>query len=83
MSEIASKKKRNEFLISSAEKSIGYSTVFLSFYSIPIYSRQSGFFSLSLFFFFFFFDLACTSQDFERCPKNLIISSVEQKYLMH
>ena len=46
MSEIASKKKRNEFLISSAEKSIGYSTVFLSFYSIPIYSRQSGFFSL-------------------------------------
>ena len=51
MSEIASKKKRNEFLIYSAEKSIGYSTVFLSFYSIPIYSRQSGFF---LFFFFFF-----------------------------
>ena len=81
MSEIASKKKRNEFLIYSAEKSIGYSTVFLSFYSIPIYSRQSGFFSL--FFFFFFFDLACTSQDFERCPKNLIICSVEQKYLMH
>ena len=79
MSEIASKKKRNEFLISSAEKSIGYSTVFLSFYSIPIYSRQSGFFSLS----FFFFNLACTSQDFERCPKNLIICSVEQKYLMH
>ena len=77
MSEIASKKKRNEFLISSAEKSIGYSTVFLSFYSIPIYSRQSGFF-LSL-----FFNLACTSQDFERCPKNLIICSVEQKYLMH
>ena len=51
MSEIASK-KRNEFLISSAEKSIGYSTVFLSFYSIPIYSRQSGIFS-SFFFFFF------------------------------
>ena len=83
MSEIASKKKkRNEFLISSAEKSIGYSTVFLSFYCIPIYSRQRGFFFLSLFF-FFFFNLACTSQDFERCPKNLIICSVEQKYLMH
>ena len=49
MSEIAVKKKRNEFLIYSAEKSIGYSTVFLSFYSIPIYSRQSGFFSLFVF----------------------------------
>ena len=47
MSGIASKKKRNEFLISSIEKSKGYSTVFLSFYSIPIYSRQSVFFSLS------------------------------------
>ena len=79
MSEIASKKKRNESLIYLAEKSVGYSTVFLSFYSIPIYSRQSGFFSL----FFFCFNLACTSQDFERCPKNLIICSVEQKYLMH
>ena len=52
MSEIASKKKRNEFLISSAEKSKGYSTVFLSFYSIPIYSRQGVFFSLSLSLFF-------------------------------
>ena len=79
MSEIASKKIRNEFLIYSAEKSIGYSTVFLSFYSIPIYSRQSGFFL----FYLFFFNLACTSQDFERCPKNFIICSVEQKYLMH
>ena len=52
MTETASKKKkkkRNEFLISSAEKRIGYSTVFLSFYSIPIYSRQS------VFFFSFFF----------------------------
>ena len=77
MSEIASKKE-NEFLIYSAEKNIGYSTVFLSFYSIPIYSRQSVFFFL-----FFFYNLACTSQDFERCPKNLIICSVEQKYLMH
>ena len=78
MSEIASEKKRNEFLISSAEKSIGYSTVFLSFYSTPIYSRQSGFF-----FSLFFFNLACTSQDFESCLKNLIICSVEQKYIMH
>ena len=65
MSGIASKKKRNEFLISSIEKSKGYSTVFLSFYSIPIYSRQSVFF-----FSLIFVNLACTSQDFERCPKN-------------
>ena len=50
MSEIASKKKkRNEFLIYSAEKKYRLFNSFLSFYSIPIYSRQSGFFSLFLF----------------------------------
>ena len=58
--EIASKKKKrkkemNEFLSSSAKKSLGYSTVFLSFYSIPIYSRQRGFF------FSFFLNMARTS----------------------
>ena len=82
MSEIASKKKRNEFLIYSAEKK------YRLINSISVILQHSHLFQaewvfFSFFNFFFFFNLACTSQDFERCPKNLIICSVEQKYLMH
>ena len=76
MSEIASKKKRNEFLIYSAEKK------YRLFNSISVILQHSYLFQAE-WVFFLFFNLACTSQDFERCPKNLIICSVEQKYLMH
>ena len=73
MSEIASKKKRNEFLISSAEKK------YRLFNSISVILQHSHLFQaewvfFSLFFLFFFLNWACTSQDFERC---------QQKYLMH
>ena len=80
MSEKASKKKRNEFLIYSAEKK------YRLFNSISVILQHSHLFQAEWVFFlslFFFFNLACTSQDFERCPKNLIICSAEQKYLMH
>ena len=79
MSEIASKKKkRNEFLIYSAEKK------YRLFNNISVILQHSLLFQAEwVFFSVFFFNLACTSQDFERCPKNLIICSVEQKYLMH
>ena len=80
MSEIPVKKKRNEFLIYSAEQK------YRLFNSISVILQHSHLFQAEWFFFlffFFFFNLACTSQDFERCPKNLIICSVEQKYLMH
>ena len=81
MSEIASKKKkkRNEFLISSAEKKYRlFNSISVILQHSHLFQAEWVFFSLSL-----FFNLACTSQDFERCPKNLIICSVEQKYLMY
>ena len=82
MSEIASKKNRNEFLISSAEKKYRlFNSISVILQHSHLFQAEWVFFSLS--FFFFFFNFACTSQDFERCPKNLIICSVEQKYLMH